>query len=309
MFKRFAAVVAAGVLVATGLATGPAHATTDPRPRATVPSACAPLSLVNPTRWGAEFGYRVNRHRTVAPVTVPGRSAIRRNLRPRYGAGELTVQWWVRWHDAKAKAAAVRAAKNELREANRKQAAAQSALNAALGEVNEYKAAHPTPPLPLTADELERLKGRLTDNDVVNNADLKADVQARIDVLTPYLDTEGDLKVATNAVSAARTKLDEVKAAKYWTPWRRGVVRVPECVTSTPAPTPTDEPTATPTPTEEPSEEPTETPSEEPSETPSEEPAKPTPTVTQTQTITRTVVVNNIPVPSRVDTGFGGLAR
>jgi len=87
--------------------------------------------------------------------------------------------------------------------------------------------------------------------------------------------------------------------------WRLTVREAEPC--PTPTPTPTDEPPATPTPTEEPSEEPTETPSEEPSETPSEEPAKPAPTVTQT--ITSTVVVNNIPVPSRVDTGFGGLAR
>src|SRR5688500_14438126 len=98
MSSKLAAVVAAGVLAVSGLATSTAHAATAPKPSATVADACAPLSLVNPTRWVAEFHYRVIGHRPVGAVDVPARSTVQRELRTRYGAGALSVQWWARSH-------------------------------------------------------------------------------------------------------------------------------------------------------------------------------------------------------------------
>jgi hypothetical protein len=79
------------------------------------------------------------------------------------------------------------------------------------------------------------------------------------------------------------------------TRWTLTVEPAKPCPTPTPTPTVTVEPTPTPTP------DPTDP---DPTEEPEPEPV---PTVTQTNT--RVVVVNNIPVPSRVDTGLGGLAR
>ncbi|HEY9371029.1 hypothetical protein [Streptomyces sp.] len=79
--------------------------------------------------------------------------------------------------------------------------------------------------------------------------------------------------------------------------WQKTVNEAEPCPTPTPTPTVTVEPTPTPTPTPDPT---------DPDATEEPEP-EPVPTVTQTNT--RVVVVNNIPVPSRVDTGLGGLAR
>lgn len=90
--------------------------------------------------------------------------------------------------------------------------------------------------------------------------------------------------------------------------WRLEVEAAEVCPTPTPTPTATDEPTPDPTPTDIPTVEPTEEPTEEPEPTQEPEP-EPQPTVTETRTTTRVVVVGNVRVPGRVDTGFGGLAK
>lgn len=74
--------------------------------------------------------------------------------------------------------------------------------------------------------------------------------------------------------------------------WTLTVDEAKVCSTPTPTVSPTVEPTATPTPT------PTVT-----------ETAEPTPAPTVTRTNTRVIVVGDVRVPARVDTGLGGLSR
>jgi hypothetical protein len=82
--------------------------------------------------------------------------------------------------------------------------------------------------------------------------------------------------------------------------WRLVIEAAEACPTPTPTPTvtvtPTEEPTATPTPDPTPDPEPTVT-------------EEPTPAPTVTETSSRVIVINDVVVPDRVDTGHGGLAR
>ncbi|MFI7448054.1 hypothetical protein ACIBQX_11200 [Nonomuraea sp. NPDC049714] len=293
MHSRLAAVVAAVTLAVTGAAiAGPAHATPAPKPSVNVADACAPLSLVNPTRWGAQFSYRVVGHRPVGPVAVPARSTVQRELRPRYGSGALAVQWWARSHDWRAKAVAVVRAERVLRTANGVEVAAQAKFDAA------------DKVLPTKTDkwagswaaELARLKVVAADQDQTEH---RAEALEKIALIEPYLDAESALADAKVKVVDARSTVSKAQEASYWTRWNRGLVRVAECVTPTPTPTPTVTPT----------EEPTATPTPEPTPTVTEtETQEPTPEPTVTQTNTRVIVVNDVIVPDRVDTGLGGLA-
>jgi len=289
MPNRIAAFLAAGVM-AVGLSAAPANATAVPKPSVTVADGCAPLSLNNPTRWGAQVHYRVVGNRAVGPVAVPGHSKVQRDLRPRYGAGTLPVQWWARSHDWRAKAKAVRAAERTRDDAKNALDDRRAAVTAAVNALSDFEKTNPRPVEfkdNTWQQELERLKD-----------DQRPVAQQKVGLINAFLNAENAVPATEGALREAQAKLGEAKAASYWTRWHRGLVRVPECVTPTPTPTATDEPTPTPDPSVTPTDDPTEEPTEEP---------EPQPTVTETRTTTKVVVVGNVRVPGRVDTGAGGL--
>ncbi|MGI5273143.1 hypothetical protein ACQEUU_37660 [Nonomuraea sp. CA-218870] len=291
MPNRIAAFLAAGVM-AVGLSAAPANAVTVPKPSVSVADGCAPLSLNNPTRWDAQFHYRVVGNRPVGPVAVPGRSKVQRDLRPRYGSGALAVQWWARSHDWRAKAAAVRAAEKALTEAKSAQATAKAAF-----ETREKALPAKTDKWAGSWDkELLRLQAIVTDPE---QSQFHAEAKAKIELIDAFLKAQAALVKANDSVTAAEKVLADARTGAYWTRWHRGLVRVPECVTATPTPTPT----ATDEPTPAPSETPTEVPTEEPTEEPT-----PVPTVTETET-ERTIVIRRDYLPVRIDTGLGGTAK
>lgn len=287
MPNRIAAFLAAGVM-AVGLSAAPANAVTVPKPNVSVADGCAPLSLNNPTRWDAQFHYRVVGNRAFGPVAVPGRSKVQRDLRPRYGSGALAVQWWARSHDWRAKVKAVRAAERNRDEASNTLDDRKAALAAAEKALLDFEKANPRPVEfkdNTWQQEVERLA-----------ADERPIAKEKAALINAFLNAGSAVPAAEGALREAQAKLANARTAAYWTRWNRGLVRVPECVTPTPTPTPTptDEPTPTPDPT----------PTEEPE--PTQEP-EPQPTVTETNT--RVIVINDTRVPVRVDTGLGGLAK
>jgi hypothetical protein len=103
-----------------------------------------------------------------------------------------------------------------------------------------------------------------------------------------------DVRPGTYWVTAHAVRGYELRGDRMW---RLVVEQAEVCPTPTPTPTVTVTPTVDPTPDPEPTPTVTETETEEPT---------PAPTVTTTST--RVIVVNEVRVPDRVDTGLGGLA-
>ncbi|PZG33709.1 hypothetical protein C1I98_28540 [Spongiactinospora gelatinilytica] len=291
MIRRIVAVLATCVFAVTGFAVGTASAgTATVRPHASVTSECGPLVLANPTRSPAEFRWRVVGHDLRSAAVAP-RTSEQRSLRPEYGQGALTVQWIARLHDSQAKARAVRAAEEALK-------AAQAARDTAKAARDQAEAALPekTADWPGTwAAERDRLLAIV--NSPQEAEERKATAREKVALIDTYLTAENALADAVAKVADAQVALNRARSGEYWTRWWRGTIRVDACPTpGAPPTTPTEEPTTSaPTPPE----------TTPPAEEPEPEPA-PTATTTTVQRVVR--VINEVRVPTRIDTGGGGLA-
>jgi len=304
MFKRFAASIAAGVLVVTGLAAGTAHADETPTVTPTVECGKVTLQFSNPTDFLFVFDYRVDRERPKHGPVVEG--AIKE--------GPLAGKpFGPRWN-----LVPVDGRKGQHSHSVTLSFPEDSGVHRVtyrLAEGGEQKMffdwqkpvvvktdCRPNPVRPGTPTA----------------ADPACDTQHGTLTIPAQRGVRYEMRRGSNPYRAVRAGEHQVRPGVYWVRavardgyrlvgrdgWRLVVKRAEACPTPTPTPTDdaTDEPTVSPSPTVEPSQ-PSTPPAEEPTPT---ETSVPVPTVTETVT-QRTVVERYL--PTRVDTGLGGTAK
>jgi hypothetical protein len=290
MYSRLAAVFAAGALAMTGLATGTAHAAVAPTVTATPECGKVTITVNNDTRFtNLRLQYQADRGPVRTVVLAAGTTAV-----PPIEFREDTGRHWVRW---------------------RLWGGPERDWDNPTWTVGQFTDFDPRGFNGRWADMVR------VDSDCRPNferADAPTVVQPECDAALGKLVIPSDrgvfYKVRTSDRPSRVVRAGEynVKPGTYWVTahavrghvlrgdrlWRRVVEQAEPCPTPTPTPTvtPTEEPTATPTPDPTPDPEPTVT-------------EEPTPGPTVTETSSRVIVINDVVVPDRVDTGRGGLAR
>ena len=292
MHSRLAAVIAAGVLAITGLATGTANAATIPTVSAVPECGKVTITVNNPTQFAnLRLQYQTDRSsvRTVA-VSASGTTAV-----PPIEFREDSGRHWVRWRlwggperDWDQPAWTVGSFTDFDPRGFRGQWAETVWVNSDCrpNRPNFERADAPSVVQPECGAE----RGKLvipSDRGVVYKASRDSGPY-RLVRAGEYSVRPAVYRVRAYALPGYRLVGD--------TRWTLTVEPAEPCPTPTPTPTVTVEPTPSPTPTPDPTD-----------PDPTEEP-EPEPVPTVTTTTTQTIVVRNY-LPTRVDTGFGGTAK
>lgn len=309
MYSRLAAVFAAGALAITGLATGTAHADPVPNPTLTLTPAPAPaptvshavkcgtvtLQFLNPTPYLFVFDYRVDReapkHGPVVNGTIKEGSLAGRAFGPRWNlvpvdgrAGRHSRSVTLPFpEDSGPHSVTYRLAEGGEQKMFfdwQKPVRVDSDCRP-----NYERAETPT----VVQPECDATLGKLvipSDRGVTYRVSRDGE-RSRVVRAGEYNVRPGVYRVTAHVRPGVRLVGDQR--------WRLVIEAAEVCPTPTPTPTVTVTPTVDPTPDPEPT--PTVTETEEP-----------TPAPTVTENTTKYIVVNEVRVPDRVDTGAGGLA-
>jgi hypothetical protein len=287
MFSRLTAVIAVGVLAIAGLATGTAHASVAPTVTATPECGKVTIAVANPT---VHTNLRLQYQSDRGPVRTVLVAANGNTVQP-VDFREDSGRHWVRW---RLWGGPERDWDNPTWTVGQLADWHPSGFNGRWADTvrvdsdcrpNFERAAVPT----VVQPECDATLGKL-----VIPSDRGVTYRVSRDG-GPYRVVRADTYNVRPGVYRVRAYVTPGHRLVGERSWRLVIEAAEACPTPTPTPTVTVTPTVDPTPDPEPT--PTETVTEEPT---------PAPTVTRTNT--QVIVVNDVVVPDRVDTGLGGLA-